>query len=113
MTAEGREKLDLQFGGPFRQNYKNVILGEGVSGAPFHTVAGEGPVPGLRPRDLLPREGGFIARGQTDLRGLPRPHRVPQLRPPARRALRGVGGHERTGASTPDANCFLITEERW
>src|SRR4051794_24858764 len=40
----------LHLGALFPQNYKNVILGEGVAGAPLHPVAGTGPVQRFRPR---------------------------------------------------------------
>src|SRR5919109_2016592 len=74
------KKLDLHSGGPLRQNYSHVILGgEGVAGAPLHPVAGAGPVPRIRPRDLLPREGWFLARGQADLLGLSGKDRMSEL----------------------------------
>src|SRR5207248_9650952 len=104
-------KKDLHSGDPLGQNYTCVILGEeGESGAPLHPVAGAGAMPRIRPRGLLPREGRFLARGQAGLCGLPGPDRMPELRAPARRALRSVGGHERTRAATPEADGVLTGE---
>src|SRR6266508_4578579 len=107
--GERRRNLDLHSGGPFRQNYKNVIPG-GEGRAPLHSMAGAGSVPGTGPGGVLPREGRLLAGGQADLRGLPGPHRVSELRPPPRRAVRRVGGHERTGATTPEADGVLTFE---
>src|SRR5437867_6497261 len=92
---------DLRFRCGIPQNYKNVISGDGR--APLRSMAGPRTLPGLRPGDFLPREGRVVARGQADLRRLPRPHRVSQLRPSSRRAIWGVGWHERTGTPAPEA----------
>src|SRR2546423_1220871 len=94
MTTKAGENFHLHFDGPFRQNYTNVILGgEGL--APLHPLAGTSPVPRVRPRGVLPREGRVLAGGQADLFRLPGPDRVPQLRAAQGRALRRVGRHER------------------
>src|SRR5688572_27757898 len=97
---------DLQSWPGLVQNYKDVISGRGR--ASFRSMAGPGPLPRSRPRDLLPREGWVVPGGQADLRRLPRPHRVPELRPSPRRAVWGVGRDERTGAPALEAHGFLI-----
>src|SRR5437764_10594641 len=85
----------------FLQNYMVVIL-RGEGGAPLHPLAGASAMPGVRPGGLLPRERRLLPRSQAHLRGLSRSDRVPQLCAPARRALRRVGRHERTGTATPE-----------
>src|SRR6266508_2032159 len=85
-----------------RQNYKNVILRR-WSRAPLRSMAGPSPMPRLRPRGLLSREGRVVSRGEAHLRRVPRPHRVPQLCPAPRRAVRGVGRYERTRTTPLEA----------
>src|SRR5712692_4617278 len=96
---------DLQFLCSLRQNYTTVIWGRG--NAPLRSLARPGALSGLRPGDLLPREGGILSRSQADLRGVPRAHRVPELRPAPGRALRRLGRHEREGTATPEAHGVL------
>jgi hypothetical protein len=80
--------------------------------APLHPMAGTGKVPGLRSRDLLPREGRIVAGGETDLCRLRGPYPVPELRAAPRRAVRRVGRDERTGKATPEAYGVLNSERR-
>src|SRR3972149_1992745 len=82
------------------------------SGAPLHPMAGAREVSRIRPRDLLPREGRRLEGGQADLRGVSRPHRMPQLRSPPRRAVRRLGRDERTGTAAPQADGVLIKPGR-
>src|SRR5438445_13867762 len=89
------------------QNHTHVILRGEDGGASLHPLAGESQVPGIRPGSLLPRERRFLPRGQAHLRGLSRPHRVPELRAETRRALRRVGRDERTGTPTPETDGVL------
>src|SRR3990170_4627210 len=89
----------LSRGDRMSQNHTRVIL-RGVQGASLHPVARAGAVPGTRSRDLLPREGRLIEGGETDLYRLPRSHRMPELRPSSRSAVRGVGRYERTRTTT-------------
>src|SRR5262245_21578135 len=95
MTADAGGSFHLHSDGPFRQNYTTVVHG-GMSRASLHPLAGARPLPGAGPGGVLSGEGRFLARGQTDLRGLPGPDRVPQLRVATRRAIRRLGRHERT-----------------
>src|ERR671914_1491600 len=97
----------LPDGDRIRQNHTHVISAGRSRGAPLHPVAGAGPLPGARPGDLLPREGGLLARSQARVRGVSGPDRVPQLRTPSGRAVRRVGGHERTRATTPEADGLI------
>src|SRR5438552_1878613 len=95
-VGSNREKSppqDLLSEGLFVQNYKDVILGR--DDASFRSLAGPGPLPGVRPRDLLPREGRIVSRGETHLCRLPRADRVLELRTPPGRAVRSVGRDER------------------
>src|SRR2546427_2746363 len=100
---------DLLFAASLVQNYKNVIWGR--EDASLRSMARPCAVPGLRPGDLLPREGRVLSRGQADLCRVPRPHRVPELRAAPRRALRRVGRDEREGTATPEAHGVLIFAE--
>src|SRR5207247_7716542 len=99
---EAAETYPLPNRAHFLQNYTNVILRGGDGGASLHPLARTGQVSGLRPGGLLPRERRILPRGQAHLCGLSRSHRMPELRTSARRALRGVGRHERTGTATPE-----------
>src|SRR2546427_1747799 len=102
-------RSDLLSAPHFRQNHTHVIWGR--SGAPFHSMAGASAVPGLRPGDLLSREGRVVPGGQADLCRMSRSDRMPQLRVAPRRAVRRVGWHERTGTSTPEAHGVLSDGE--
>src|SRR4051812_3842340 len=105
----GMRDRDLPTRVPFLQNHTRVIWGE-ENGASLHPLAGAGPLSGVRPGGLLPGEGRFLPGSQADLCRVSRPHRMPELRPPARRALRGVGRYERTGETTPEAHGVLTRE---
>src|SRR5437763_12356241 len=105
-TAGGGDFL-LPNGTHIPQNYTHVIRRGGDAGAPLHPLARAGQMQGVRPGSLLPRERRFLARGQAHLRGLSRSDRVPELRAAARRALRSVGRHERTGTATPETDGVL------
>src|SRR4029453_9919551 len=95
------------------QNPTRVISGrERGPHASLHPMARAGTVSATRSRGVLPREGGFIERGKADLRRLSGSHRVPQLRPSPRRAVRGVGRDERTRTATPEAHGVLSPRER-
>src|SRR5437867_13385417 len=89
------QAAELRSGSLLVQNYNNVIRGR--ASASLHAMAGTGTLPGLRPGDLLSREGWVVPGGQADLRRVHRPHRVPELRPAPRRALRRLGWDERAG----------------
>src|SRR5439155_3473180 len=97
---------DLHFGALLLQNYKNVISGKERerTDASLRSMARPGPLPRLRPGDLLPRERWIFPRGEADLRRVSGSHRMPQLCPQTRRTLWGMGWHERTRTSTPEAN---------
>src|SRR6266571_4272576 len=113
MVSKMRRKdppADLRFGAGIPQNYTNVISGRGR--ASFRSMARPRTLPRVRPGDLLPREGRVVPGGEADLRRLSGPDRMPQLRPAPRRALRGVGGHERTRASTPEADGVVMCDRR-
>src|SRR4029453_8094059 len=95
------------------QNHTRVISGrERGPHASLHPMARAGTVSATRSRGVLPREGGFIERGQADLRRLSGSHRVPQLRPSPRRAVGGGGREERTRTATPEAHGALTPMER-
>ena len=85
----------LPRGEPIAQNHTRVISGrERGPHASLHPMARAGAMSATRSGGVLPREGGIIERGQADLRRLSGSHRVPQLCPSPRRAVRGVGWDE-------------------
>src|SRR4029450_8510374 len=98
--ADGPESHACDFGG------------ERGTHASLHPMARSGTVSATRSGGVLPREGGFISGGQADLCRLSGSHRVPQLRPSPRRAVRGVGRDERTRTATPEAHGVLRPMER-